>query len=180
MTTSPHITHGTQMSTLVDEMSASGRNASEMTTSGDVDKEAQAEREVCEEDGPLLTAAREAIAGSTPPRECADDYRVPAALWLTLQAEVMERLRANARIAFGVASMIAAHGKTPCDDCAGTGTYSDGLPCDGCKGSGVNAQEAPSYWCNKCGYRGPEQISHQRPNGTGECGYIARLIEELK
>jgi hypothetical protein len=33
---------------------------------------------------------------------------------------------------------------------------------------------APRYWCNKCGYRGPEQVNHQRPNGTGECGYIAR------
>lgn len=31
-----------------------------------------------------------------------------------------------------------------------------------------------SYFCNKCGYRGPAQVSHRRPNGSGECGYIAQ------
>lgn len=33
-----------------------------------------------------------------------------------------------------------------------------------------------TYYCKKCGYRGPSQVSHQRPNGTGECGYIAQLV----
>jgi DnaJ-class molecular chaperone len=66
--------------------------------------------------------------------------------------------------------------EVPCNDCAGAGTYSDGLPCDECKGSGVNVLKAQPYWCNKCGYRGTEQIGHQRPNGTGECGYIARQV----
>lgn len=35
----------------------------------------------------------------------------------------------------------------------------------------------PHYRCKKCGYSGPEQINHQRPNGSGECGYIASLVE---
>ena len=29
----------------------------------------------------------------------------------------------------------------------------------------------PEYWCNKCGYLGPNQ-THDRPNGTGQCGYL--------
>lgn len=27
-------------------------------------------------------------------------------------------------------------------------------------------------FCNKCGYFGPDQL-HQRPNGSGECGYLS-------
>jgi hypothetical protein len=36
--------------------------------------------------------------------------------------------------------------------------------------------KVPSYFCNKCGYSGPVQVDHQRPNGTGECGYMARQL----
>lgn len=42
--------------------------------------------------------------------------------------------------------------------------------------AGVTAAPAPHYWCKKCGYRGMDQVVHQRPNGTGECGYIASLV----
>lgn len=41
--------------------------------------------------------------------------------------------------------------------------------------AGVMASQAPSYRCVKCGYVGPQQIGHQRPNGKGECGYIAHV-----
>lgn len=35
------------------------------------------------------------------------------------------------------------------------------------------AQKAPAErYCNKCGYFGPDEL-HQRPNGTGECGYLS-------
>jgi hypothetical protein len=34
----------------------------------------------------------------------------------------------------------------------------------------------PTYFCNKCGYGGSVQVGHQRPNGTGECGYMAVLF----
>lgn len=35
-------------------------------------------------------------------------------------------------------------------------------------------QAAPSgeRYCNKCGYFGPDEL-HQRPNGTGQCGYLS-------
>jgi hypothetical protein len=35
---------------------------------------------------------------------------------------------------------------------------------------------AEHFFCNKCGYSGPTQFPHQRPNGTGECGYMAVLV----
>lgn len=33
----------------------------------------------------------------------------------------------------------------------------------------------PTYFCNKCGYFGPVQVFHQRPNGSGKCDYMASL-----
>ena len=42
---------------------------------------------------PLLRAARLLVSGSHPSKDCAGPYMVPADLWLTLQAEVMESLR---------------------------------------------------------------------------------------
>ncbi len=44
----------------------------------------------------LLLLATEAIQRSGPPRDCADDYLIPAAEWLALQSEVMHRLREHA------------------------------------------------------------------------------------
>lgn len=38
----------------------------------------------------------------------------------------------------------------------------------------IPMMEAPSYYCRKCSYSGPVQVGHQRPNGTGVCGYIAQ------
>lgn len=35
----------------------------------------------------------------------------------------------------------------------------------------------PRYYCNKCGYAGPVCVGHQRPNRTGECHYMAVLLE---
>jgi hypothetical protein len=37
--------------------------------------------------------------------------------------------------------------------------------------------DEPRYFCNKCGYCGPAQVNHQRPNGTGECDYMAALMK---
>lgn len=34
------------------------------------------------------------------------------------------------------------------------------------------APKAAERFCNKCGYFGPDQL-HQRPNGSGECGYLS-------
>jgi hypothetical protein len=36
----------------------------------------------------------------------------------------------------------------------------------------VAVMEVPQRFCNKCGYFGPNEL-HQRPNGTGECGYLS-------
>lgn len=39
--------------------------------------------------------------------------------------------------------------------------------------SGVIATKgAEERFCNKCGYFGPDEL-HQRPNGTGQCGYLS-------
>jgi predicted RNA-binding Zn-ribbon protein involved in translation (DUF1610 family) len=53
-----------------------------------------------------------------------------------------------------------------------------------CVGCGIINGHAPGcahaarlYRCIKCGYKGPEQVNHQRPNGTGECGYIAHVVD---
>ncbi|WP_377153280.1 hypothetical protein ACFJIX_17835 [Roseateles sp. UC29_93] len=63
-------------------------------------REAEAEAEINAEQGPLLVAAREMVAGSTPLKECHEGYVVPAELWLALQGEVMECLRRQACTAF--------------------------------------------------------------------------------
>lgn len=38
---------------------------------------------------------------------------------------------------------------------------------------------APRFLCNKCGYSGPVQVRHQRPNGSGECDYMAVRVREI-
>lgn len=35
------------------------------------------------------------------------------------------------------------------------------------------AEPTTEFFCNKCGYFGPVQVFHQRPNGTGKCDYMA-------
>lgn len=42
------------------------------------------------------------------------------------------------------------------------------------QGETAGLSEVTERYCNKCGYFGPDQI-HYRPNGLGECGYIARI-----
>lgn len=44
--------------------------------------------------------------------------------------------------------------------------------------SALNAG-VPRYLCNKCGYTGPVQSGHQRPNGTGECDYMGVRVREI-
>lgn len=71
----------------------------------------------------------------------------------------------------------ALHAELPI--CADTGTHKDpyfcwnvrcqlGRTC--CRADG-GARAA--FFCNRCGYSGPVQTGHQRPNGTGECNYMA-------
>jgi hypothetical protein len=77
-------------------------------------------------DSPLLDAARELIAGSEQPRSCADPcYHVPAHLWLTLQGEVMEQLRALARR--DLIAIAAQHAAAPPPQEAPAFTYDDML-----------------------------------------------------
>lgn len=39
---------------------------------------------------------------------------------------------------------------------------------------GVGEVPAPQeFYCNKCGYFGPVQVFHERPNGSGKCDYMA-------
>ena len=59
----------------------------------------------------LLLLATEAIQRSGPPRDCADDYLIPAAEWLALQSEVMHRLREHAVTLW--APGISAEGEKP-------------------------------------------------------------------
>lgn len=62
----------------------------------------------------LLESAREVVSGSIPPRTCGDDcYHVPAHLWLTLQGEVMERLRELARADLIAVAQRPAPGPAP-------------------------------------------------------------------
>lgn len=46
---------------------------------------------------------------------------------------------------------------------------------DACRRAAAGTAPSPRYFCNKCGYGGPVQTGHQRPNGTGECDYMAAL-----
>jgi predicted RNA-binding Zn-ribbon protein involved in translation (DUF1610 family) len=50
---------------------------------------------------------------------------------------------------------------------------------DQIRGHGMAAPQEARYLCIKCGYSGPLQVGHQRPNGTGECGYIAARVREV-
>lgn len=67
---------------------------------GQVHREQEAEAALDAEQGPLLVAARKVIAGSQSLDSCHGGHVVPAELWLSLQAEVMEALREHARRAF--------------------------------------------------------------------------------
>jgi hypothetical protein len=48
-------------------------------------------------------------------------------------------------------------------------------PCPNKKAAaGVGAVDpAQEFFCNKCGYFGPVEVFHERPNGSGKCDYMA-------
>jgi hypothetical protein len=67
---------------------------------------------------------------------------------------------------------------TPGCDCPGNGEFllkHHALKCPyRLRSLGVLASDAPQeFFCNKCGYFGPVEVFHERPNGSGKCDYMA-------
>jgi hypothetical protein len=56
-------------------------------------------------------------------------------------------------------------------------TQAGDAPSEAAANPRVAPSNDPTYFCNKCGYFGPVQVFHQRPNGSGKCDYMASLME---